>query len=38
MMFHKDCRIGPSAQGLDAKGTASRKQVEHSGLWNPLAQ
>jgi hypothetical protein len=25
MMFHKDCGIGPSAQGLDAKGTATRK-------------
>jgi hypothetical protein len=38
MMFHKDCGIGPSAQGLDAKGTAARKQVEHAGLGNPLAQ
>jgi hypothetical protein len=38
MMFHKDCGIGPPAQGLDAKSTASRKQVENPGFWNPLSK
>ena len=38
MVFHEDGRAGSPAEGLDAEGSAPRKEIEHSGLRDEIPE